>query len=65
VLQYSFLFMLCSLFEVISLAIKEGLVRSQPLNQEKFNFKIAVSQLVIGILMTPIVIAISVLPSHV
>lgn len=31
-LKYTFLFMLNSVFDVISHAIKEGLVRSQPLN---------------------------------
>ena len=39
--------------------IKESLVRSQPLNQYEFNFKISLSQLIIGLVITPIVLAIS------
>jgi len=35
-------------------------VRSQPLNQEKFNFKISMSQLIIGLILTPAILAISV-----
>ena len=31
-IRYTLLFMLCSAFDVLSHAIKEGLVRSQPLN---------------------------------
>jgi hypothetical protein len=46
--------------DVISHAIKENLVRSQPLNQEKFNLKISISQFVIGVLLTPVILAISV-----
>ena len=44
---------------MISHAIKENVVRSQPLNQEKFNLKIAASQLIIGILLTPVILSMS------
>jgi hypothetical protein len=47
------------MIDVISHAIKENLVRSQPLNQEKFNLKIAVSQFIIGVILTPIILAMS------
>eukprot|EP00347_Sterkiella_histriomuscorum_P015447 403356997 len=57
--KYSSLFILCQFFDVISITIKEGLVRSQPLNQEQFNFKITLSQFIIGVLLTPIILAIS------
>ena len=42
-LNYAFLFLLSSLFDVISHALKESIVRSQPLNQDKFNFRISVA----------------------
>jgi hypothetical protein len=45
---------------VFSHAIKEKLVRSQPLNQEKFNLKIAVSQFISGIILTPAILAMSI-----
>ena len=41
--HYALLFMLCSLFDVISHAMKESLVRNQILNQEKFNFRISLA----------------------
>lgn len=58
-MHYALLFLLCSLFDVISHALKESIVRSQPLNQEKFNFKISVAQLVVGIIMTPFILQLS------
>ena len=42
-MHYALLFLLCSLFDVISHALKESIVRSQPLNQEKFNFRISLA----------------------
>jgi hypothetical protein len=42
--------------DVISHAIKESLVRSQPMNQEKFNLKIAISQFLIGLAITPLIL---------
>lgn len=59
VLTYALLFMLSSVFDVVSLAIKEGLVRSQPLNQARFNFKIALSQFVVACIMIPIILSIA------
>ena len=58
-LNYALLFLLSSLFDVISHALKESIVRSQPLNQDKFNFRISVAQLVVGVLMTPFILRIS------
>lgn len=58
-LYYSCLFLLCSLFDVLSHAIKEAIVRSQPLNQENFNYKISVAQLVVGVVITPLILLIS------
>ena len=45
---------LSSILDAISHTIKEALVRTQPLNQEEFNFKISVFQLIIGILALPL-----------
>lgn len=58
-MRYAILFLLCSLFDVVSHAMKESIVRSQPLNQEKFNFKISIAQLVVGIIITPFVLQVS------
>lgn len=58
-LDYALLFLLSSLLDVISHALKESIVRTQPLNQEKFNYQISVAQLVVGILITPIILAVS------
>jgi hypothetical protein len=53
-------FLACQVIDVISHAIKDNLVRQQPLNQEKFNLKIAISQFIIGILITPLILYFSV-----
>ena len=57
--RYALIFLLCSLFDVISHALKESIVRNQMLNQEKFNFKISLAQLLVGIIITPFVLQIS------
>ena len=46
------------MLEVISHSIKESLVRSKPLNTDKFNFKISLGQFIIGLLITPIIVSI-------
>ena len=58
-MHYALLFLLCSLFDVVSHALKESIVRSQPINQEKFNFRISVAQLVVGLIITPFILQIS------
>lgn len=58
-LNYAMLFPLSSLFDVISHSIKESIVRSQPLNQDKLNIRVAVAQLFVGVLITPIILKIS------
>ena len=58
-MTYTLLFLLCSLFDVVSHALKESIVRTQPLNQENFTFKISVAQLFVGLLITPFILAIS------
>ena len=55
-LKYIFFLFLSSFLEVISLSIKEWLVRSQPINNEKFNFKVSICQFLLGLAMTPIII---------
>ena len=55
-LRYLLFFSLSALLKVISLGIKEGLVRSQPINNEKFNFKTSLGQFIIGIIITPIIV---------
>ncbi|CAI2366818.1 unnamed protein product [Moneuplotes crassus] len=54
--KYLLFFALSSLLKVISLGIKEGLVRSQPINNEKFNFKTSLGQFLIGVILTPIIV---------
>ena len=56
---YYFIFLASCLCDVISHALKELLVRSMPLEQTSFNFKISISQLVCGIVLIPIVLPIS------
>lgn len=34
-------------------------MRSQPLNQEKFNLKISISQFILGVILTPVILAMS------
>ena len=58
-MHYALLFLLCSLFDVVSHALKESIVRSQPLNQEKFNFRISMAQLIVGIVITPFILQMS------
>ena len=58
-MHYAVLLLLCSLFDVISHALKESIVRAQPLNQEKFNYRISLAQLGTGIVMTPFVLQVS------
>ena len=58
-LHYSLLFMLCSLFDVLSHAFKESIVRTKPVNQEKFNFHISLAQFIVGLLISPLVLSIS------
>lgn len=55
-LKYCLFLVLSAVLEAISVAIKEGLVRSQPLNNEKFNFKVSLGQFIIGILIMPIIV---------
>ena len=58
-MHYALLFMLCSLFDVISHAFKESIVRTKPVNQEKFNFHISLAQLIVGIAISPLVLSVS------
>lgn len=53
------MFLAASFLDVLSHSLKECVVRSQPLDQEKFNFKIAVSQFLVGLLITPFVLQVS------
>jgi hypothetical protein len=55
-LKYCLFFALSALLEVISLGIKEGVIRSQPINNEKFNFKVSLGQFLVGIAITPIIV---------
>lgn len=56
---YYILFLICAVLDVISHALKESLIRSMPLDQSKFNLNIAVSQLIVGVLITPIILGIA------
>lgn len=55
-LKYCGFLALSAFLEVLSLGIKEGLVRSQPINNEKFNFKISLGQFLVGLAITPIIV---------
>ena len=57
--NYALLFLICSFLDVLSHALKESIVRNQPLNQERFNFRVSIAQFVVGICMTPIILSIS------
>jgi hypothetical protein len=63
-LKYCLFFSLSAVLEVISLGIKEGVVRSQPINNEKFNFKVSLGQFLIGIAITPIIVDIYTSSTH-
>lgn len=52
---YSVFLILSAILDVISHTVKEAYVRSQPINQEKFNFQIGLFQLFIGIILFPLV----------
>ena len=53
------LFLLCAFFDSASHILKESIVRSQPLEQEEFIFKISVSQFIVGLVITPAILMIS------
>lgn len=54
-LYFSFMVVLSSVLDAISHTIKEALVRTQPLNQEQFNFKISIFQFIIGLVTLPFI----------
>ena len=56
---YYLLFLICAALDVCSHALKESLIRSIPLEQEKFNYNISISQLIVGLALSPIILAIS------
>lgn len=56
---YYLLFLGSAAFDVMSHGLKESLVRGVPINQGKFNLNISVAQLVAGIILSPILLAIS------
>lgn len=58
-MKYALLFLTCSLCDVASHSLKESIVRSQPLDQERFNFRISVSQFIVGVVIAPFVLMIS------
>ena len=43
----------------MSHGLKESLVRTVPINQGKFNLNISVAQLIAGVILSPILLAIS------
>ncbi len=51
--------MLCAVFDAVSNALKESIVRSQPLDQALFSSKVSISQLIVGLIITPVILAIS------
>ena len=53
---YSSIFILCSFFDVVSHAFKESIVRTRPVNQEQFNFRISFAQFIVGIVISPLIL---------
>jgi hypothetical protein len=56
---YYWLFIICAVLDVLSHWLKESLIRSTPLEQSKFNYNISISQLVVGLVLSPFVLLIS------
>jgi predicted small integral membrane protein len=52
---YTWLFILSIILDVLSHTIKEAIVRSQPLYQEAFNFRVSVCQLILSLCLIPII----------
>lgn len=50
-LNYVILLIISQVCDVISNCIKEALVRSQPMNQEQFNFQVSIFQIIIGLIV--------------
>ena len=57
--NYTLLFIVSAFLDVLSHLLKECIVRSQPIDQEKFNLKITISQFIVGVCIAPVVLAIS------
>ena len=57
--EYIFLFMGASIIGVVSHTIKENTVRSVPIDQDRFTFTVSLSQLICGILISPIIVAVT------
>jgi len=53
--MYSFYLIASVILDVVSHTIKEALVRSQPLNQENFNFQISAFQCIVSLCFLPFV----------
>ena len=58
-LEYIILFMCSSVIDNVSQTIKENTVRSVPIDQDRFTFAISLSQLICGICISPIILAIN------
>jgi hypothetical protein len=58
-LIYTILFFICAVFDSMSHALKESIVRSQPLDQDLFSFRVSISQFIVGMLIFPAIVAIS------
>lgn len=56
---YYLLFLASAVFDVMSHGLKESLVRTVPVNQGKFNLNISVAQLIAGVILSPVLLAIS------
>jgi hypothetical protein len=52
-------FIVASVIELISHSLKEQVVRSQPIDQDNFSFKVSLSQFLIGLLISPISVSMS------
>ena len=52
------MFLAAAIFDVISVTMKESLVRTQPLDQVSFNLKISIGQLLLGLAISPVILMI-------
>lgn len=55
---YYVMFLAAAIFDVISVTMKESLVRTQPLDQVSFNLKISIGQLLLGLAISPVILMI-------
>jgi ferric iron reductase protein FhuF len=56
---YAVIFAVSSVLDLLSNTIKEHIVRSQPVDEQKFTFYVSLSQFICGLLISPIILALN------